>query len=107
MARPLDMIGRTNGPTWPDLSNQHTAMTADLMIDHIHNSDHEFNASDFCALSTAFRFSAQLEFSAITQDQEMSSNDATDVVYLAIKVFCFFRSFILSSSDIQLPSNTT
>jgi len=62
MARPLNMICRAAGTTWPDLSNQHIAMTANLMMDIMSsNSDREVSSCDFCAVSTACRvFSAVL-----------------------------------------------
>jgi len=51
MARPLDMIGRAAGPTWPDLSNQHSAMTANLMMDIMSSSsDREVSSYGFCAV---------------------------------------------------------
>jgi len=54
MARPLDMIGRAAGSTWPDLSNQHTAMTADLMMNIMSsNTDREVSSCDFCAVKIA------------------------------------------------------
>jgi len=53
-SRPLCRVRPTSlctGPTWPDLSNLHTAMTADLMMDIMSsNSDREVSSCGFCAV---------------------------------------------------------